>query len=252
MRKVKIKDMEEVKINRRAEAPEEEREEIISSPSPKKTEISQKEITEMIHTPSEDEVETHVFSSEKDITKFHITKMEIIGAFIILAGILFYFGGGMDTLQFLKNREKPAPESAPPSPSPSTPPESETYVPVKNFIVEESIIPIQKTTEKISSNDTTKLPISREFQSFAYDATTGMNIGVSGTCHDVYYAILVFSDSVDYRKNPSASIINKAFECGKDKSFKTELNLQSSNLKSGTYYFFVADQGERGSWYNPR
>lgn len=107
----------------------------------------------------------------------------------------------------------------------------------------------QKATGVI---DAKTLAAPTNFKSFAYDATVGKTISVSGTCHDAYYTLLIFDAKDDYRMNPGAARSNRAFECGGTRLFTIKMDLRDINLLSGNYYLFVADQGSKGSWYNPR
>lgn len=90
------------------------------------------------------------------------------------------------------------------------------------------------------------------FKTFSYDATLGKRISLVGTCKDAYYALLIFKSSDDYRKDPARSYYNTAYACPASGIITLEVDLQSINLTSGSYYLFLADQGEKGSWYNPR
>lgn len=124
-------------------------------------------------------------------------------------------------------------------------------------VKEEFIVPMITATsayggEKVTADEPEKLPEAANFQSFSYNPVSGKIIAVSGECSDSYYAVLVFDAKADYRKNPAAARVNRAFECPASKLFHAEFDLRESNLPAGSYYFFVADQGEKGSWYNPR
>lgn len=122
---------------------------------------------------------------------------------------------------------------------------------------EQFVIPMLTATstygnEKVTTDQPKKLPEAVKFQSFSYDPAQGKVIAVSGGCTDTYYAVLVFDAKTDYRKDPAAARMNRALECPTNKLFHTEFNLSDFNLPVGSYYFFVADQGTQGSWYNPR
>lgn len=106
--------------------------------------------------------------------------------------------------------------------------------------------------EKITINEAEKLPDIKKFAAFFYDASSGKSTTISGACNDAYYAFLVFSTKDDYRKDPGAARVNRAFPCPENRVFKQEINFKEFNLLSGNYYFFIADQGKTGIWYNPR
>ncbi len=127
------------------------------------------------------------------------------------------------------------------------------YSPVEKFVITNVGAPVVGSQKQnIATADTSIFKAPENFKSFTYDASVGKKISVSGNCSDEYYILLVFSSAVDYRKNPSAALANKGFECPKSKLFNIEMNLQEINLRNGSYYVFIADQGSKGSWYNPR
>jgi hypothetical protein len=77
-------------------------------------------------------------------------------------------------------------------------------------------------------------------------------ISVSGVCSDAYYALLVYSKAIDYRLNVGGSVYNSAFACQKGKQYSALLDLSTLDLTVGQYYYFAADLGSKGVWYNPR
>lgn len=106
--------------------------------------------------------------------------------------------------------------------------------------------------ENISTADTKIFTAPEKFKSFSYDATLGKKIILAGSCRDAYYAFLIFKSTDDYRKDPARAYYNTAYPCPANKIISLELNLKDINLTSGNYYLFLADQGNTGSWYNPR
>ncbi|MEK7569120.1 MAG: hypothetical protein AAB497_03335 [Patescibacteria group bacterium] len=124
--------------------------------------------------------------------------------------------------------------------------ETETFVVTNMGKVEGS------AKENIATADPKIFKAPENFKSFLYDATVGKKIALAGTCRDAYYALLIFKSSDDYRKDPARSYYNTAYECPKSGIVALEVDLQSINLQSGSYYLFLADQGNTGSWYNPR
>lgn len=129
----------------------------------------------------------------------------------------------------------------------------EVQVPVENIAIKDSSASIVNNTETIvTSSDTKNLKDSTVFKSFNYDSNLGKLIALSGTCHDKYYAFLIFDSTIDYRKDPGMAQSNKAFACPANGKFTVNINLKDLNLQSGKYYIFIADQGLTGSWYNPR
>ena len=126
-------------------------------------------------------------------------------------------------------------------------------VPVENIVIEDSAASYSGQKEnKLNLVETSARKDSSMFSSFVYNANTGKQIVLSGTCHDTYYAFLIFDSKIDYRKYPGKALSNKAFSCPGSGSFAITINLKDFNLQSGTYYIFIADQGNSGSWYNPR
>ncbi|MBI5306022.1 hypothetical protein HZB04_00290 [Candidatus Wolfebacteria bacterium] len=123
--------------------------------------------------------------------------------------------------------------------------------PKETFIIKEDS-KIAYGDEKISASQTQKLPESAKFKTFSYDPKVGKIIEVAGACSDIYYAIIVFKATDNYKTSPALAKVNNALECPANRIFKTILNLGEFNLSTGEYYFFVADQGKTGTWYNPR
>lgn len=77
---------------------------------------------------------------------------------------------------------------------------------------------------------------------------------VTSTCSDAYVAVLAFPATVDYRADISRAVYNSAFPCTASGTVVTA-TITPSDLgatPSGTYYYFTADQGTSGMWYNPR
>ncbi|MBI5400801.1 MAG: hypothetical protein HZB12_01650 [Candidatus Yonathbacteria bacterium] len=106
--------------------------------------------------------------------------------------------------------------------------------------------------ENIATADPKIFKAPTNFKSFLYDATLGKKIALTGTCKDAYYALLIFKTADDYRKDPARSYYNSAYPCPASSLIALEVDLQSINLPTGSYYLFLADQGNTGSWYNPR
>lgn len=167
----------------------------------------------------------------------------IVGVLAVV-GILygaFYGGGAVKTTYTAQQKEVPVTAV----PAPVVPEPTESFV----------VTDINKTSEpsKITGAvDTKALTAPTNFKSFAYDAKVGKTISVSGTCHDTYYALLIFDAKDDYRTNPGSARSNRAFACGASRLFTIKMDIRDINLASGNYYLFVADQGNKGSWYNPR
>lgn len=169
----------------------------------------------------------------------------IILAIVVFAGYWLFFSGPSQ----LKSKPVVVTNNAPDS---ATQPAIKIEVPTQKFSADEKPAQIYQSDEKITVATPEKLPESTEFKSFSYDQTVGKMIGVSGSCSDAYYAIVIFRAKDDYRKNPAASVFNQAFECPTDHKFSNGIELKNFNLPSGEYYFLVADQGNKGTWYNPR
>ncbi|TSC51857.1 MAG: hypothetical protein LiPW41_804 [Parcubacteria group bacterium LiPW_41] len=123
-------------------------------------------------------------------------------------------------------------------------------IPHESITVEAPVIDYKG--EKVEAKNIEKLPESKIFQTFSYDSTKGKVIDLTGTCTDVYYTIVVFDARDDYKKNPTSAKINSAHECPEGGRIKESIDLSTFGIDSGEYYIFVADQGSKGSWYNPR
>jgi len=111
-------------------------------------------------------------------------------------------------------------------------------------------------TDKKENNQSTvslnkTLPPPDKFKIVIYAADKKSFI-ISGQCSDVYYTVLLYKKSVDYRKYQAPPVFNKAYECPTDKKFKIDVSQEKTNLSTGEYYVIIADQGAAGSWYNPR
>jgi len=107
------------------------------------------------------------------------------------------------------------------------------------------------TSETVSS--ISPLPAPDKFSTFVYDSTNPRkSLPVKLTCQDTHYAILIFSVKDDYRENSAAARFNQAKLCQPGEKINLNLDLSALNLSSGKYYYFVADQGLSGSWYNAR
>lgn len=89
------------------------------------------------------------------------------------------------------------------------------------------------------------------FRSFSYQEGDD-SLHISDECNDTYYAVLIFPKDVDYRTRPNAAIYNTANECAPDRVIDVWIGLSFPKIEPGTYYYFVADQGNTGGWYNPR
>jgi hypothetical protein len=97
-----------------------------------------------------------------------------------------------------------------------------------------------------------KMPAPSEFQRLVVQPGSKPSLNVKTECRDAFYAVLVFEAGRDYRGDPSAAKFNSAFRCNKGEIVRKTIDLDGANLLPGDYYYFVADQGERDVWYNPR
>ena len=99
-------------------------------------------------------------------------------------------------------------------------------------------------------------PPPSQFRTFIYNSAGlngGSSITVSAVCHDTYDTVLIFPASLDYRVNLASAVYNVASPCEMGKTFNVVIDLAMlGHAPSGTYYYFIADQGASGSWYNPR
>ncbi|MBI1755098.1 hypothetical protein HYR65_02330 [Candidatus Azambacteria bacterium] len=169
---------------------------------------------------------------------------------LLIAGFAgyWYLSGDMG----LAGTPQTATTGTPSGIAPTTP-----LAPVEPAPAQEAPVPATSTIEyaptvKATIAEPEKLPEQKEFRAFSYNPATGRTLTVSGTCADAYYAVLIFDAKTDYRKDPAAARANSAFACPSERAFKKKLRMQDFNLPAGSYYFFTADQGKTGSWYNPR
>ncbi|HUC01594.1 MAG TPA: hypothetical protein VMA75_01685 [Candidatus Paceibacterota bacterium] len=100
-------------------------------------------------------------------------------------------------------------------------------------------------------------PAPSRFRTFAFangKIDDGVSLTVTSTCADAYVAVLVFPASVDYRADIDREIYDSAFPCVTtgDVASTTIIAGDLGNAPSGTYYYFTADQGASGVWYNPK
>lgn len=177
----------------------------------------------------------------------HILFIEIGITLIAVALVIFFtfHGGGAGNVTFTRDQASPSVINTPTS----TPAKE---VPMEIVVVTNTGAVQGSAKENIATANPNIFKAPENFKSFAYDASKGKVISLSGTCRDSYYAILVFESSVDYRKSPASARYNSAFSCPASHLFTTEVNIKDFNLPTGNYYIFVADQGDKGSWYNPR
>jgi hypothetical protein len=101
-----------------------------------------------------------------------------------------------------------------------------------------------------------KFPSPEKFQKFTYDKE-GINGGdsfpISAQCEDAFLTILIFPSAVDYRQDVAKAVFNRAFGCTVGEKFNYEVvKSDLANYGFGSYYVILADQGQRGMWYNPQ
>ena len=124
--------------------------------------------------------------------------------------------------------------------------------PVEKIVVVEPVMVVGSSKQNIATADPKIFKAPVNFKNFSYDASLGKRISLSGNCKDKYYTLLIFASGDDYRTDPGKARANRADLCPMNKQFTVDMDLKSINLKSGSYYIFIADQGDTGSWYNPR
>ncbi|MFA5997422.1 MAG: hypothetical protein WC791_02925 [Candidatus Paceibacterota bacterium] len=175
----------------------------------------------------------------------------IVGVLVIVAILVgvFSFGGGKKSANTIAGSNS----------NTATTTLAPVVVPTENFVIADTSSRKSAPTasEEIATKTVGEVGINEQvspanFKSFSYDATIGKKISVSGTCHDAYYALLIFGSKDDYRASPGSARANRAYECGTSGLFTIKMDLRDINLPSGEYYLFIADQGKTGSWYNPR
>lgn len=180
---------------------------------------------------------------KQNLRKRHLTEVFAFIIILLLGASVFYFAKSPGRkIEFLPQAQQSQPVTEVLKPA---------ETPRETFIAQEDL-KISYGNEKVSALETEKLPSAGKFKTFSYNPKIGKVIEVAGTCSDFYYAIIVFKSTDDYKTNPAMAKINNAFECPASNIFKTSFNLGEFNLTTGNYYFFVADQGKTGIWYNPR
>lgn len=93
----------------------------------------------------------------------------------------------------------------------------------------------------------------KKLQTFNYSKSGGQVLGISGTCVDAYYTVLIFKKSSNFQTHPGDNVFNNAFLCPDNKKIAIEIDISHSNFSDGVgYYLLVADQGKSGTWYNAR
>jgi hypothetical protein len=72
---------------------------------------------------------------------------------------------------------------------------------------------------------------------------------IAGKCSAKYATILMFSDPEYVRSDPSKALINRAIDC-QNKEFSINLTARDLpiTLAEGSYYIYVGDQPEGGTW----
>ncbi|MGB7957732.1 MAG: hypothetical protein WCF77_02725, partial [Minisyncoccia bacterium] len=142
-----------------------------------------------------------------------------------------------------------------PSPASSAP----SAVPVKPAVSVQPVSPaeqVQPTGSGLPFNSPfANFPPPSKFRTFTYDAT-GVNSGtpltVTAKCNDTYVTMLIFPATVDYREGMDRAVYNEATPCSAGKTWSAVIGLDDlGHAPYGTYYFFTADQGTTGTWYNP-
>lgn len=163
----------------------------------------------------------------------------VILAIVIAVGVAFR---GSAPISVTVDNKKTAPIISPIVP----------IVPQENFVVTNLGETTGSAKENIATADPKIFKSPTNFKSFSYDASLGKKISLVGTCKDAYYVLLIFKSTDDYRKDPARSYYNTAYPCPATKMVAINVDLKEFNLPTGEYYLFLADQGNTGSWYNPR
>ncbi len=88
------------------------------------------------------------------------------------------------------------------------------------------------------------------FETFVYDPTQA-TLRVEGSCSDVFYTVLIYPKTIDYRTSPLDAKYNTALPCPTSKKYVRDIDLSSLPLVAGeSYYSIRAEQGARGQWYD--
>ena len=119
-----------------------------------------------------------------------------------------------------------------------------------------SDMPKIKSSQDFFDPVLSRFPAPEKFQKFTYDSR-GFNgeetFSVVTSCNDTYVTILIFSAAVDYRRDVTKAVFNRAFSCERGHTFSYALSKSDlTTAKEGDYYLIIADQGTTGTWYNPR
>ena len=118
----------------------------------------------------------------------------------------------------------------------------------------QNIVPSAKNTptSPIQAKHYIEGPSPEVFESFVYDPAHPVLV-VLGECSDVYYSVLIYASSLDYRESPLDARYNVAKPCNESKTFSEAIALEKFPLRAGeSYYVIKADLGMTGQWYNAR
>ena len=111
--------------------------------------------------------------------------------------------------------------------------------------------PTSRSPETVSSAPVSALPAPESFKHFSY--TNGMSLPISGTCSSLYFVVLIFPATVDYRNNARGFVFNTAYPCDAGNPVSETITSDTLHLSPGVSYYIVrADEKDSGTWYNPR
>ncbi len=121
---------------------------------------------------------------------------------------------------------------------------------------EETSTPKIKSSRDFLDPVLSRFPPPEKFTkiSLASGTVNGLEaFSVFDSCNDAYVTLLVFPADLDYRRDVTKAVMNRAFPCRKGTSFSHPLSKNDfTTAPDGDYYLIVADQGTSETWYNPR
>ena len=78
-------------------------------------------------------------------------------------------------------------------------------------------------------------------------ASDGSSLTISGSCTKKYYVVLLYKNKTDYSTKPSSFVANEGHECDGG-HFSYDLASLSPDIRDGSYYALIGEQGESGTW----
>lgn len=120
-------------------------------------------------------------------------------------------------------------------------------------LVRQDEIGINRDQQKRSSHEFniySNMPKPSSFDTFTYH--TNNKVSITSICRDVYYVIVIYPLTVDYREDLLSAKYNSAIKCNKGEKYDEYISLDNMGLVDGNEYYIIhATQADTGSWYDP-